>query len=160
MKVRSRSMLMLAGALVLAGASPIVLAGSGAGATTAQAAAMCGTVHTPSKYKHVVVIMMENHSYGTIYRSSSAPYINKVMKSCGVATNYHNVTHLSLPNYLAVTSGLSVGQLGPYLGDCEPYSCSSRIGANNIFNEVGKVGGWMGFDESMSHNCASSSAGS
>jgi phosphatidylinositol-3-phosphatase len=41
--------------------------------------------------------------------SSSAPYINSLANGCGLATNYKAVSHPSLPNYIAATSGDSWG---------------------------------------------------
>ena len=69
----------------------------------------CGTESKPGTYKHVIWIWMENKSASTIIGSSQAPYLNKtVVRDCGLATNYHNVTHPSLPNYIAATSGMSL----------------------------------------------------
>ena len=44
----------------------------------AAASGPCGTLTTAPAYKHVIVIMMENHSYNTIIGSSQAPYINSL----------------------------------------------------------------------------------
>ena len=41
--------------------------------------------------------------------SSAAPYENQLANACGLATNYHAVTHPSLPNYIAATSGNTQG---------------------------------------------------
>src|SRR5439155_24374133 len=54
----------------------------------------CGTQATPpATYAHVVWIWMENHSYDAIVGSSDAPYENQLIADCGLATNYHNVSH-------------------------------------------------------------------
>src|SRR2546429_6741905 len=60
-------------------------------------------------YDHVFVIVMENHSYGQIIGSSSAPYVNGLLSSGALATNYSAVSHPSLPNYLALTGGSTYG---------------------------------------------------
>src|SRR5262249_48878039 len=76
----------------------------------------------PHTYQHVIWIWMENHSFGDIIgNASQAPYINSLAARCGLATNYHNTTHPSLPNYLAATSGLAQAHL-PVLSfaDCSP----------------------------------------
>src|ERR1700751_1772054 len=82
------------------------------GAGTAQAAAAtgpCGTLPpADSHYTHAIWIWEENHSYGDIIGSSQAPYINSLASECGLATNYHNISHPSLPNYVAGTSGLGL----------------------------------------------------
>lgn len=55
---------------------------------------------------HVFVIVMENRSYSQVAGNS---YIANLVAQYGVATNYHGVTHPSLPNYLALTSGSTWG---------------------------------------------------
>jgi len=55
---------------------------------------------------HIFFIMMENHATNQIIgNTADAPFINQLAKRYGVATNYHGVTHPSLPNYLAAISG-------------------------------------------------------
>ncbi len=113
------------------------------------AAAICGTTTTVPKYKHVILIMEENHSYSTIIGASSAPYINALAKACGVATNYHNITHPSLPNYIAITSAAPFSQLGPFSTDCDPGgTCLSK--SASLFSQTGK---WKSYVESMPSDC-------
>src|SRR5579859_5037445 len=52
---------------------------------------------------HIAVIVMENHEYGDIIGSRSAPYINSLARRYGLATGMYAITHPSLPNYLALT---------------------------------------------------------
>src|ERR1700730_2006886 len=56
-------------------------------------------------YRHIVEIMMENTSYGTIIGNASAPMINALASQYGLATNYFGVTHPSEPNYMANIAG-------------------------------------------------------
>ena len=63
----------------------------------------------PATYDHVVWILMENHSYSQIIGSPNAPYINQVASECGLATNYFAISHPSLPNHIALTSGSTRG---------------------------------------------------
>jgi len=88
-----------------------------AGASTAPATAVagtsgpCGLRATPAAITHVVVIMDENHSYSQLIgprgsaTASSAPYLNGLARACGIAADYHVVTHGSHPDYMAITSG-------------------------------------------------------
>jgi hypothetical protein len=101
---------------------------------------------------------MENHSYSSIAGSSSAPYINSVISACGLATNYHSLTHPSLPNYLGLTDGGPLSQISQYQSDCDPTSCPPAT-SNNVFNELGSKR-WMSFAESMPTACDRSSSGS
>jgi phospholipase C len=92
---------------------------------------------------------MENHSYGEVIGSPEAPYINGLAGACGLATNYHNISHPSLPNYIAATSGRGVAQLGPFGSDCKPSrGCSTT--SSSIFAQVPT---WRAYEESMPKNC-------
>ena len=141
----------------------IVLAtfGTATGVTAASPAAAasgpCGITATPHAYQHVVWIWMENHSLGDIIgNKSQAPYINSLAAGCGLATNYHNTTHPSLPNYLAATSGLAQPDL-PILSyvDCSP-SVICDTSAPSIFGQ-GET--WKAYEESMPSNCDKSGSG-
>jgi len=92
---------------------------------------------------------MENHSFDTVVGSGQAPYINSLAGRCGLAANYHNISHPSLPNYVAATSGLPLGSLGPFDSDCGPSpSCSTS--APSIFSQ-GET--WAAYEESMPAPC-------
>src|SRR5436305_15206253 len=56
-------------------------------------------------YQHIIEIMMENTSYGTIIGNSLAPNINALANRYGLATNYSGVTHPTEPNYVANIGG-------------------------------------------------------
>src|SRR5215469_12191886 len=125
-------------------------------ATAAAAAGPCATVTTAPTYTHVIWILMENHSFGDIIgNTAQAPYINGVASECGLATNYHNISHPSLPNYIAMTSGLSGRAIKPFDSDCSPSKkCSTS--APSIFGQ-GET--WKAYDESMPSNCAPANSG-
>jgi phosphatidylinositol-3-phosphatase len=55
---------------------------------------------------HVFVIVMENRSYSQAIASA---YVSQLAARYGIATDYHGVSHPSLPNYLALTSGTTWG---------------------------------------------------
>lgn len=56
-------------------------------------------------FDHVVIIMLENHSDKSIIGDPAAPTLTRYANLYGYASNYYGVTHPSLPNYLAITSG-------------------------------------------------------
>ena len=162
------------GALVLLGATLLGTAGwagqagaatANAGTHSAKAASSassspsashpCGTQSKPGTIKHVIWIVLENHSYGAILGSSQAPYFNTLAKDCGVATNYHNITHPSLPNYIALTSGLPLSSLHEFLSDCSPGS-SCDTSTKSIF---GQGESWKSYEESMPSTCDHSNSG-
>jgi phosphatidylinositol-3-phosphatase len=124
-------------------------------ASTPSASHPCGTESKPGTIKHVIFIVLENHSYGAILGSSQAPYFNTLAKDCGVATNYHNITHPSLPNYIAATSGLPLSSLQKFVSDCSP-SSSCDTPTKSIFGQ-GET--WKSYEESMPSNCDHSNSG-
>jgi hypothetical protein len=129
-------------------------AGAGAPASSS-AGSPCGTLASPPTYKHVIWIWMENHSFGSIIGSSSAPYITKLANQCGLAVNYHNITHPSLPNYVGATSGLGYPGLARFGSDCDPVG-GCVTSASSIF---GQGESWRAYDESMPAPCTTSNAG-
>src|SRR6185295_7477650 len=58
---------------------------------------------------HLVVCIMENHSYEDIMGSSSAPYINNLASKSALLAESYAVTHPSQPNYLQLFSGSDQG---------------------------------------------------
>ena len=132
----------LAAAAVVAGTTAVAT-------TTATASPVPCAGAAPKAISHVVVVFMENHSFNQIIGSSSAPYINTLAKSCGLATQYYGVTYPSLPNYLAVTSG-------SYYGIHDDNSPSSHpISAASIFSQTPS---WASLSESMPKNCDAANA--
>ena len=146
-----RKTLLLAAAIVLGaiGIAPM--------SPVAAATGPCGTTSSAPTYQHVIWIWMENHSLSDIIgNTSQAPYLNSLASECGLATNYHNISHPSLPNYLAATSGLSMSQL-PVLSytDCS-VSAVCDTSAPSIFGQ-GET--WKAYQESMPSNCYKSNSG-
>jgi hypothetical protein len=115
----------------------------------------CGTRSAaPRNWQHVIWIWMENTSYAEIIGNSAAPYLNRLAAVCGLATNYQAITHPSLPNYIAATSGQAWG-----ITDDEPPS-SHPLSQPSIFSQVAAKGKtWRSYEESMRSNCARSSYG-
>ncbi|MGE5292401.1 MAG: alkaline phosphatase family protein [Micromonosporaceae bacterium] len=102
----------------------------------------------------MIWIFMENHGYGQIIGNSAAPFLNSLAATCGLVTDYHNVTHPSLPNYLSATSGLELEQGS----DCLPTACPQQ--AKSLFAQVAASGReWRAYEESMSANCQKSDGG-
>jgi phosphatidylinositol-3-phosphatase len=128
--------------LLLAGAAALgPFSGAAAAAVpTAPAPAPdpCGLLPAPPvTYSHVVVIMEENFSYDDTIGDVNAPYLNQLASQCALATNFHNETHPSQPNYMAATSGFVTGV------DQESTNPS-------IYEQVSS---WNDLEESMGANC-------
>lgn len=122
--------------------------------TAGSANGFCGTRTGPPSTSKVMVIWEENHSASAI-TPSAAPHISAYAADCGLATDYQSLTHPSLPNYLAATSGLSYAST-PWNSDCPATSCTTA--AANLFEQVGPSG-WKGYAESMTSACQRSSSG-
>ena len=120
------------------------------------AAAPCGNMTVAqTSYRHVLWIFMENHSYSDVIGSAEAPYMNNLASQCGLATNYHNITHPSLPNYIAATSGLALSNLSKFTSDCSPSpTCSTK--AASIFSQAGS---WRSYEDSMPTRCDMTNSG-
>ncbi len=103
-----------------------------------------------------MVIWEENHSASAI-TPSAAPHISAYASNCGLATDYQSLTHPSLPNYLAATSGLSYAS-SPWNGDCQASSAGCTTGNENLYDQVGPSG-WKSYAESMTTACQTSSSG-
>ena len=127
------------------------------GASAQAGSGPCGTSTsaTPT-YSHVIWILEENHSYGDIIgNTAQAPYINGLANECGLATNYHNISHPSLPNYVGMTSGLGLSGLTQFSSDCNPsHKCTTS--APSIF---GQTPSWKAYEESMPANCYRKNSG-
>ena len=113
-------------------------------ASTAQGP--CRGAPAPSRLRHVIVLVLENHSYSQILGSSSAPNLNRLASSCGVASNYHSISHPSLPNYLALTAGSTFGLA------TDVCHCSLAVGG--VFRQMALSGQrWGVYAESMPRAC-------
>src|SRR3954452_3358956 len=53
----------------------------------------------------IAVLVLENRSAGQVIGNPSAPYLNALARRGALATHYYAITHPSLPNYLALTTG-------------------------------------------------------
>jgi hypothetical protein len=149
-------------------AAPTTRSAAGTTTTTSQAAAtptattgtaaqrpICGwTAKPPATWKHVIWIWMENHDYRQVVGNPDAPYENSTLIArCGLATNYHNITHPSLPNYLAATSGARMD-----IGDCGPDACPTT--RQSLFEQLRAAGkDWRAYQESMPANCSHRDSG-
>jgi hypothetical protein len=85
----------------------------------------------------IVVIVLENKTYSQIVGSSSAPYIQSLIATGTLYTNYQAAPG-SLPDYLRMTSGLD----------------SNAGSSDNLFHQLQGAGiGWGEYMESMPSAC-------
>jgi phosphatidylinositol-3-phosphatase len=108
-------------------------------ATSTVSPAATGTVPRPD---HVVVVMMENHSYSSIIGNSAAPYINSLASSGANFTQSFGVTHPSEPNYLALFSGSTHSLTDD---SCPHTYTTANLGSELIAQQLS----FTGYSESM-----------
>lgn len=106
-------------------------------------------LHGPRAFAHmdhVFVIMMENTSYGDLLSPSNAntPFIRSIASTYGLETNYSGVTHVSLPNYLAATSGSTWGS------NSDDVAQASLLNHENIVDQFEQAGiSWKAYMENL-----------
>ena len=110
------------------------------------------TVSNAARIQHVVWILMENEDFGSIIGSRSAPFINSLASTYGLATDYSAISHPSLPNYIALTSGSDQG----ISDDSDP--SSHRLNVPSIFSQL-PGGASRSLEQDMPSNCASGNSG-
>jgi phosphatidylinositol-3-phosphatase len=97
---------------------------------------------TPS---HVFVIVLENRSYA---QATASSYVAGLASRYGVATNYHGVSHPSLPNYLAMTSGSTWGIADDGFHRLPATGLGAQLSAAHV--------SWRAYMEGMTRGCLTS----
>jgi phosphatidylinositol-3-phosphatase len=60
-------------------------------------------------FSHIYLIVLENKEDSSIIGNAQAPYLNRLARTYGLATNYNAIGHPSQPNYLVLASGSTGG---------------------------------------------------
>jgi len=103
---------------------------------------LAGSQPASTNASPIVVFVLENRDLSEV---QNEPYLSAFAAGGELFTNYFAITHPSLPNYIAMTSGST----GPYIGNAgKPKSDSD----DNIFHQVGSSG-WTLYAETMTTNC-------
>jgi acid phosphatase len=145
--------------LLLTGCS----AGGGVTATPAPAPTPSPAPSSPSSaassastpIDHIVVILEENRPATSVIGNAAAPYLNSLATDYAHATNYSAITHPSLPNYLALTSGTT----GGITTDCAPGG-SCLVSGPNLAGSLQKAGlSWKMYAEGMPGPCVAGDSG-
>ncbi len=114
-----------------------------AASTPTAARGPCGEA-TTSHVSRVAWIVLENVGYSVV-GSPQAPYLNSLAGRCALATDDLAVSHPSLPNYLALTTGSTQG----ITDDGEPSVHPLRVAS--LFSQL--RGDWRTYAESMPAAC-------
>ena len=142
------------GTVVPSAPAPTASPTAGVATTSATAARPCVGAPAPTTWRHVIWIWFENKPASGVLGSPQAPYLDGLATGCASASDYHGVTHPSLPNYLAATSGSTHG-----VADDGPPSAHPLAGPS-LFSQVADSGRqWRSYEEAMPSPCALASAG-
>jgi hypothetical protein len=80
---------------------------------------------------HVVICILENHSYNQIVGAADAPYINSLLPQSAHLMEYYALTHPSQPNYIMMFSGQNQGETTDNLPTGTPWT-TPNLGASLI----------------------------
>jgi hypothetical protein len=118
-------------------------------ATGVPAPSPVGTTPGVGVPSRVALIVMENHDFDGIVGAEAAPYINRTLiPSSALFTNYYAVSHPSLPNYLAMTSGST------HAKDGTDSISPGEIPGDNLFDQLTTAGlDWRAFEETIPSVC-------
>jgi hypothetical protein len=97
----------------------------------------------------VAVMVLENRSYHRVIGSHDAPFLNRLARRSALATNYFALTHPSLPNYIALTTGTT----GEVKGNCSNCDTEHRSLVNQL--DAGHVS-WRAYFENLPQNASAS----
>lgn len=77
---------------------------TGAAATLAASITISAIVGA-SPFGHVVIVVEENANYASVVGSTAMPYLNSLIKSFGLATQYYSNAHGSITDYMMLATG-------------------------------------------------------
>jgi hypothetical protein len=97
------------------------------------------------RFRHIYVVVLENHSLSSVIGDAQAPYLNDLAKRFGLATSYRAVARPSQPNYIALFSGSTHG-----VADNDNHDLDAR----NLADEIEAKGRtWKVFAENVPTGC-------
>lgn len=131
-------------------ASPLdVVPSVSSGSATRLEAVTGATAAVPTT--KILTVVIENHSLRQMQHGM--PYLNRLAKRYGYASNYHAITHPSLPNYLAIAFGTTA----KVKDDKAP--SAHHVHKSSIFSLANKAGtGARVYAESMRTRCQKKAA--
>ncbi len=111
-----------------------------------------GTTGSIPTFSHIIIFIMENHEFGSVIGSPQMPYFNLLAQQYTLLTEYHGVTHPSLPNYIALIGGDTLG----ITTDCT----TCYVNATNLADLIENSGRtWRTYQEDMPSPCYTGSSG-
>ncbi len=120
-----------------------VMAGCGGGSNSPTATA---TVNEPATldfaFGQVAIVALENKNYSSVVGNTAAmPYLNSLISSYGLATNYYANTHPSIGDYFMLTTGQILTNDDNFSG---------VVTADNVVRQLNAVGKtWRSYAEDL-----------
>jgi phosphatidylinositol-3-phosphatase len=106
------------------------------------------------RFDHIFLVVLENTSYGSALAS---PAFQQVAAQGATLTNYHAVAHNSLPNYLALTSGIL--PTAQTRRDCPQFDC--QYSGRNLADQLNASGrAWKEYVGGTTTPCLTPAPGS
>jgi hypothetical protein len=95
-------------------------------------------------FGHVVIVVEENTNYASVVGDTATmPYLNSLISSYGLATQYYSNTHPSMGHYMMLTTGILTND------DSETPS-SFPVSVNNVVRELAANGKtWKAYAEDL-----------
>jgi len=117
---------------------------AGASATLATSISI-GAASATSPFEHVVIVVEENANYASVVGVTAAmPYLNSLIGSFGLATQYYANTHPSIGNYMMLVTGQVL------TNDDSETPASFPVSANNVVRELAANGKtWKAYAEDL-----------
>jgi phosphatidylinositol-3-phosphatase len=128
-------------AVVICWIAAVLQCGCGGGSNSSSSTPKVSTV---PHFSHVLIVVEENHSYGAVVGNPSMPYLNGLISSNGLATQYFADAHPSLPNYFELTVGEGLSITGP------SNSFSTVVSQDNVVRALTTAGkSWKTYQEGL-----------
>ncbi len=97
-------------------------------------------------FSHVIVFIMENKEYTSVIGSSQMPFYNSLADKYALLTHYFATTHPSLPNYISLIGGDTLG----ITSDCS----TCWVNGANLADAIEAKGlTWRTYQEDMPAPC-------
>lgn len=135
-------------------ASPATAPGTGLASTSAAGGAGIRSSAAPGSLRKILVIMEENHSIQQVF-PDGMPYLWSLARRYGRASDWSDVGHPSLPNYLAIFGGSAFGDPP----DCTPSPGCTYPGPTVFGQAISRAETARAYEESMPQPCDTNSSG-
>ncbi len=97
-------------------------------------------------FDHIVIIIFENKEYGTVIGNPDMPHFNQLANDYTLLTDFYAITHPSLPNYIALIGGDTLG----ITSDCGQCYVNAQS-LPDLIEASGRT--WKTYQEDMPEPC-------